>query len=379
MSSVVALQNSARDWIALARELGQCFATRAAAADADDRFVEANVEALKAAGFIEAGVPAELGGRGAAYRELVQMLCELARHCGSTALAFSMHTHLVVTATWRWRHGEAVVETLLRRTATEQLMLIGSGGSDWLGSSGTARRTAGGYLVKAHKGFASGVPAGDLLLTSAVADSDAGGKEVIHFAVPLKDKAVRIVENWRTLGMRGTGSHDVEIDDLFIDDAAITLRRPRGKWHPLFHGFAMLAIPLIYGVYLGIAEAARDRALELARGRAGDPVLPYLVGEMERELLVARLSHRHMLEAAETGQPCPVTTNSVMAGRALVGQAAIRTVEKAMEVAGGAGFHRSHGLERLFRDVQAARYHPLQDKAQLRLAGRQALGLPIDE
>ena len=49
-----------------------------------------------------------------------------------------------------------------------------------------------------------------------------------------------------------------------------------------------------------------------------------------------------------------------------------------MEVAGGAAFYRATGLERLFRDIQAARYHPLQEKAQLRYSGRFLLGLDID-
>jgi acyl-CoA dehydrogenase len=49
-----------------------------------------------------------------------------------------------------------------------------------------------------------------------------------------------------------------------------------------------------------------------------------------------------------------------------------------MEVAGGAGFYRDLGLERLFRDVQGARYHPLREAPQQRLAGRVALGLDID-
>jgi acyl-CoA dehydrogenase len=62
----------------------------------------------------------------------------------------------------------------------------------------------------------------------------------------------------------------------------------------------------------------------------------------------------------------------------MAAQGAIRTVERAMEVAGGAGFYRELGLERAFRDVQGARYHPLQEKAQLRYAGRLALGLDID-
>jgi hypothetical protein len=57
----------------------------------------------------------------------------------------------------------------------------------------------------------------------------------------------------------------------------------------------MIAFPLVYAVYLGVAEAARERALALAGKRKADATLPTLVGEMERELLVARLGHRHMI------------------------------------------------------------------------------------
>jgi alkylation response protein AidB-like acyl-CoA dehydrogenase len=65
-------------------------------------------------------------------------------------------------------------------------------------------------------------------------------------------------------------------------------------------------------------------------------------------------------------------------GWTLAGQAAIRTVERAMEVASGASFYRRLGLERAFRDMQGARFHPLQEKAQLRFTGRLALGIDID-
>jgi alkylation response protein AidB-like acyl-CoA dehydrogenase len=49
-----------------------------------------------------------------------------------------------------------------------------------------------------------------------------------------------------------------------------------------------------------------------------------------------------------------------------------------LEVAGGPGFYRANGLERLFRDVQAARYHPLPEKQQTRFTGSVLLGLDID-
>jgi acyl-CoA dehydrogenase len=109
-----------------------------------------------------------------------------------------------------------------------------------------------------------------------------------------------------------------------------------------------------------------------------DANAPYLVGEMENELAAADMALEAMIATAATAQPGPETTNRVTIARTLCGRAAIGTVDKAMEVAGGGSFYRSLGLERLFRDVQGARYHPLQEKVQLRYAGRLALGLDID-
>lgn len=60
-------------------------------------------------------------------------------------------------------------------------------------------------------------------------------------------------------------------------------------------------------------------------------------------------------------------------------RSALKTVDLAMGVTGGAGYSRSMGLERLFRDIQGARFHPLTAAPQRRLAGRMALGLPIDD
>jgi len=94
--------------------------------------------------------------------------------------------------------------------------------------------------------------------------------------------------------------------------------------------------------------------------------------------VTARMAIQHMIDTASRETPGPATTSTVVVGRTLVGRAAIRTVEKAMEVAGGRAFYRSFPIERLFRDVQGARYHPLQEKAQLRYTGRLALGMDID-
>jgi acyl-CoA dehydrogenase len=146
----------------------------------------------------------------------------------------------------------------------------------------------------------------------------------------------------------------------------------------LFHLISLIALPLIYSVYVGIAEAARDLALREAAKKRNDPNVQSLVGEMENELASAQIAWQGMISLAATEKPSPETTSAVVIRRTLAGGATIRTVEKAMEVVGGGSFSRSLGLERLHRDVQAARFHPLQEKPQLLYTARLTLGLDIN-
>src|SRR5262245_12481146 len=91
---------------------------------------------------------------------------------------------------------------------------------------------------------------------------------------------------------------------------------------------------------------------------------------MENELTTAQLALESLVGLAAQAGPGPETTSAVFVRRTLAVRAAIRTVEKALEVVGGAAFYRALGLERLYRVVQAARFHPLQEKPQLRYTGR---------
>jgi alkylation response protein AidB-like acyl-CoA dehydrogenase len=359
----------------IAKRLAPTLAERAADADQNDFFVADNYALLKEAGLVEAGVPRELGGGGAETAELAEMLRVLAHACGSTALAFSMHTHQVAIPAWRWRHQKvAAVEPLLRRVAAERLILLSSGGSDWIGGSGKAEKVEGGYRVSARKGFTSGSEAGDILMTGAVYESEDGNRSVIHFGAPMKASEVKIEQTWRTLGMRGTSSNDVVMENLFVPDAGVSFSRKAGEWHPVFQTIATIAFPLIYAVYLGVAESARDIAITVAKTKPQSD--PSLAGRMDTQLRAAQLAHRWMLDMVARNGPSADTVNEVMIGRTLVARHAIETVELAMELAGGTSFYRATGLERRFRDIQAARFHPLQAGPQARYAGATALGLP---
>ena len=365
--------------IQFARELGPIFAKRANEAPDEDRFVADNFELLKSSGLVEAGVPSELGGGGAGPDDLAAMLRELAYHCGSTALAFSMHTHQVAIPAWRWKHQKvAAVEPLLKRIAGERILLLSSGGSDWIGGSGKAEQVEGGYRITARKVFTSGAPLGNLFMTSAVLETPGEPPMVLHFGVPMNSPHVKVLDTWRALGMRGTGSHDVLIEGHVVPEAAVAVRRKAGEWHPLFHIIATIAFPLVYSVYLGVAESARDLAIGLAKRKGPGRHTIELAGRMETELAAARLAHESMMAAVRLNAPSPSTINQVMIGRQLAGRHAIAAVELAMEVAGGVGFYRSAGLERRFRDIQAARYHPLQSGPQAEYAGAMAFGLPTE-
>ncbi len=367
------------DWVALAREIGPGFAARAANFDETDTFVAENYAELTARRFFSAGVPAELGGGGASHRELCAMLRELARHCGSTALALSMHTHLLAATVWRWRQGQPV-EPLLRRIAEEQIVLVSTGASDWLDSSGTADKVEGGYRVTGRKIFGSGSPAGILLITSAVYDDPADGPTVLHFPVTIAAEGVTVLNNWRTLGMRATGSHDVLLDNVFVPEGAVALRRPRGQWHAFFNIVVTVALPLVLSVYVGVAEAASDLARDIARKKSQgrlDPNLPYLLGEMTNALVTAQVAIQDMVDLCDdyTFEPTVQVANAVLVRKTITANACIQTVEKAFEVVGGGAFFRSVGLERLLRDIHGAQFHPLQEKRQHLFTGRVALGL----
>jgi alkylation response protein AidB-like acyl-CoA dehydrogenase len=372
------LETPTIDPLSIARRLGPLFAERAEKAGDSDEFVATNFDDIKASGLVEAGAPADLGGGGASVADLCAMLRELARHCGSTALAFSMHTHQVAIPAWRWTHQKAApVAPLLKRVAQERLVLLSSGGSDWIAGSGQAERVEGGYRITARKIFSSASPVGDILMTGAVLDGEPEGPMVLHFGVPMRSPAVKVLSNWKTMGMRGTASNDVLIDGYIAPEASISARRKQGQWHPLFEIIAMVAFPLIYAAYLGVAESARDIAVAMAKKRRGSHHVVEVVGRMDTELRAAQYAHDAMLAAVARGEPGRATTNEIMIGRSLVARHALATADLAMEAAGGAAFYRDNGLERRFRDIQGARYHPMQPGAQQEFAGRLALGLDV--
>jgi len=219
------------DLQALVQIIGPRFAEGAAERDDGAVFVAEHYDVLKEHKVFSALVPGELGGGGVRHSAMCGFLRRLAHYCPSTALALSMHQHLVAAAAYHHRNGRPG-KSLLERVAADETVLISTGANDWMESSGAAERADGGFRVSARKPFASGSPKGGILVTSAPYDDPKEGPQVLHFAVPFSAPGVSLSDDWRTLGMRATGSQTVILDNVFVPDQAIALRRPRGRFHP---------------------------------------------------------------------------------------------------------------------------------------------------
>lgn len=365
--------------VARAAACGPVLAEHAAQADRDGTWVQASFEHVRDAGLLAIGVPVELGGEGATIREIAMVQRELARHCGSTALATAMHQHVTAFTAWRYRRGLPGAEATLRRVANEGIVLVSTGGADWTNPRGTAVRVDGGYQVSGHKVFASQSPAGTVMSTMFTYDDPERGRRVLNMAVPFADPHVTVGDNWDTLGMRGTASNDVVVDGAFVPDERVLADRPHGVVDPPLQVIGTIGFGVIAAVYLGIAEAARDHAIAGVGERAQDRTVQRQVGLMVHRTQVAGWALDGALAlAGDDPTPSMATLAAVMTAKREIALAGIEVCDLAMEVAGGAAYFKGSPIERAYRDIRAAKFHPFTPEQTLLHGGELALGLPGD-
>ena len=205
MTMTTAFEMDTNDWLRTACEVGTELAPGVAERDRTGDLAIDGFRRLREVGITSALVPQEFGGGGVTHHELGGILRELGRHDGPTAVALSMHSHLVAAQVWRHKHG-VDASGVLRKVGEDKAVLISTGASDWVGSNGTVQQAEGGYRVSASKSPASGCEAGDVLVTSIRWEDAPDGPQVIHCSVPFSADGVHIERTWDTLGMRATAS-----------------------------------------------------------------------------------------------------------------------------------------------------------------------------
>ena len=374
---VLSPQEAENQFVEWADRIGRTIAEHTAGHDRDGTFVAEAYDIMRAEGYLALAVPTELGGHGATIRQVAMAQRALARHCSSTALASVMHHHVVLFTAWRYRRGMPGAEATLRRVADEGIVIVSTGGADLTHPRGNAERVEGGFRVSGRKIFVSQSPVGAVMSTMFPYDDPEEGRIVLNVAVPLAGEGVTVLDNWDALGMRGTGSNDVELEGVFVPDERVLANRPYGVVDGPLQVISSIAFPIISGVYLGVAESAYQAAKAAATHKSDNVLVQRQLGLMKHKLQVASWALDGALAAVgEDPTPSHDTYLAVMIAKAEIAQAGIEVCDLAMDVAGGPAFFRGSVIERAYRDIRAAKFHPLTPDATHVATGREELGVP---
>ena len=379
-----------QDLVELAGRLADTFATRAAEHDRESTFPFENYADMRAAGYLGLTIPEELGGRGADLREMLLAQERLAMGCGSTALAVTMHVSPLgqVGALWRLNQDERLGQ-FLREAATGEVvyasMTAERGHSILMTSNTVATPVEGGYRVTGDKIFGTESAICTHFSSMARVDDPDGGSRVIIFRLARPVEGMEVKDTWDTMGMRGTLSNDWSMRDVFVPEDAVFHSYPVDHFDSVLLRMTWSwAMPAFGAVYLGIAGGAMAYARDQvqARGREDDPAVQTAFAEMEILLETARaVLWRHTDEVISGDLFEQFTVQEGMARTMLTKHVpcnnAIRIVDLALEVVGGAGFFRRSPLERMYRDVRAGVIMPYNNPEARSLFGRNALGIEI--
>lgn len=342
---------------------------------------------LHAAGVFRVLAPRSVGGYGMGAGTYAEVIRLLARGCASTAWTAG---HLIEHA-WMLARWPEEVQAEVFANGTMPLAAATSA------PVGAARQVPGGYLISGHWGFASGIMHSDWALLAVEYD---GAR--LQCLVPVAE--VEIQDAWHTDGLRGTGSHDVVVQDLFVPSHHVadwallsSPQNPGSLLHPepLLHA-PMSTLLNVVGpsVALGSAEAALELFEERLRPdasssaapagrRADSPLLQARYAQAFGKVASARLLWREALAEWTTpaGQPGADADSQRAHFRLLLGLSADAAHEAVRLVLAGSGasVHRlSHPLQRIQRDVGVLVSHPtLALDPILEQAGRGLLGLGI--
>jgi len=380
------------DLVALAERIAAGLAAAAPDHDRERTYPHDAIATLGDAGYLAAPIPADLGGLGvASLHDLVVASSRLARGDASVAIGVNMHMAVLDNVVRRWRRAASTGD--VRRAAALGDVLAGVAhdgaviatavsepGQDLGRPATTAARTPTGWRVDGRKIFCTMAPAATVLFTS-VTFLDGDGEERYGYArIPARAPGVTIHDDWDALGMRASGSHSVTFDGVELPASAL------GGGFPVGTGAAYMAANLNAGLFhaaaaLGIAEAARELAARPAAGRELDARSRMLVAETAIALGAAQatLARAALLaeEQLEDGEPDDLATvfAEVQAAKTFVNETAVRIVDMALALAGGAAYRTAHPLSRLYRDVRAGAFmHPLGANRAYELVGEVSLG-----
>ena len=333
---------------------------------------------------LAAGVPITHGGLGLDMPTYVEVIRTLARGCASTAMTLHMHSTVMrfVAAL-----GTEIQKRRYFAEVVDQGRLFGSWGSEPAVSLSrtflmeTAIREAGdGWVVDGVKHFCTMALGASYYMVWCARDGEGDmGKALMLALVPADAAGIATDGKWDTLGMRATYSPSVTLTGVRIPRDA-TLGGPGaavqvGVVESFGLGYA--------AIYVGIAEAALDFAVEYAKKRvvkpdnvavAQDPAVQRHVGDLVAHLDAARLV---LMDGATRWEAAEIAERGNLANKAkyLATEVSLEVTSRVIQVVGGRGAYKDYPAERAFRDVRTATLMPPTVDRMLETIGKSALGI----
>ena len=355
--------------------------------DRERRFPRRNIQELGRSGLLGLVVPLEFGRAGAGIPEMAQVLERMAQACASTAMVTLMHycgTAVIVAK------GSAVLrQTLLPAIARgEHLTTLafseaGSGGHFYMPVS-AARRNGHGLKLTAHKTFVTSAGEADSYVVSTRKASASGPTDLDLYLVVKGAKGFEVGRPFEGLGLAGNASAPMKLEGVELEE-----EKRLGSEGSGFQTMMEVVLPHfqvgVAAVSLGIATAAFQaasahvtaRKYEHAGGAAlsAIPRVQFLTAEMVLELRSARAYLKETIRRVGEGDPEAML--DVLGVKARAAEAALAVASRAMTLGGGAAFGRRGGLERIFRDAQAASVMAPSTDVLKEFLGKACLGVPL--
>jgi 3-hydroxy-9,10-secoandrosta-1,3,5(10)-triene-9,17-dione monooxygenase len=366
---------------------------RAGKAEELRRLPDETIEDLHRAGLFRILQPKRVGGSELPFRAIVELVAAISRGDGSTGWVLAnLAAHHWLLGMWPKRAQDEIWGE-----SPDNLI-----GSALIFPRGRAKPAPGGYRLSGRWPFSSGVDAATWSLIGAIVhDEEAGIAEPRIFVLPASD--FTIIDTWHVIGLAGTGSKDVAVEDVFVPEyRSVAVKQITGGPNPgsAVNPSVLYQLPAISlfafciaGVSLGITQGAIEYFVETMRSRTS-----YYTGRNLADFVTVQV---HLAEAAAIADAaravllgdCDEATRLVEEGKvpsldhraryrrdgAYAATLCTKAVDVLFQATGGGAIYARNPLQRAFRDVHAANAHyVLNWDINGTMYGRVALGLSPD-
>ena len=366
--------------------------SRARATEELRRIPDETIRDLLASGLFRILQPRRVGGLELPYEAIVRITAILGRGCGSTAwVTANIANHDFMLALWPQKAQDEVWQG-------DNAALIGSA---LMFPPGKAARVAGGYRLSGRWKFSSGIDACTWTMLGGIASADGELPDYRVFLLPASD--YRIIDTWHAAGLRGTGSNDVEVNDVFVPEhRALSIDLMKGCSAPgagvnpgalyrlpVFDMFpyvvAAASLGIAQGAVAQFAEETKNRDTSYSttllsdhattQARLGQASAAVDTAEM---LLIQRC--QYAMAAAEAARvPSHAEKIRLRRDGAYAALLCTRAVDRLFEAGGGEFLYDQKVMQRAFRDIHAAQGHyALAWDVHASTAGKFMLGIAPD-